>query len=71
MSKYSLVKSLHTLALQVAPTPHSQPFSLQLVQRALEDSLGPLQRSFHQEIQNLHLELLRQFHMQQVGYFRL
>lgn len=52
---------------QVAATPHAQPFSLQLVQRALEDSLAPLQRAFHQDIHNLHLELLRQFHIQQVS----
>lgn len=42
-------------------------FALQLVQRGLEESLGAVQRAIHEEVQNLHLELLRQFHIQQVG----
>lgn len=41
-------------------------FALQLVQRGLEESLGAVQRAIHEEVQNLHLELLRQFHIQQV-----
>jgi protein NEDD1 len=41
-------------------------FALQLVQRGLEESLGAVQRAIHEEVQNLHLELLRQFHTQQV-----
>ncbi|XP_024373568.1 protein NEDD1 [Physcomitrium patens] len=41
-------------------------FALQLVQRGLEESLGAVQRSIHEEVQNLHLELLRQFHIQQM-----
>lgn len=44
-------------------------FALQLVQRGLEESLGAVQRAIHEEVQNLHLELLRQFHIQQVGNF--
>lgn len=49
---------------------HSQQghssFALQLVQRTLEESLGSVQRAIHEDVQNLHLELLRQFHLQQV-----
>ncbi|KAG0628403.1 hypothetical protein M758_1G024200 [Ceratodon purpureus] len=41
-------------------------FALQLVQRGLEESLGAVQRAIHEEVQNLHLELLRQFHIQQM-----
>lgn len=41
-------------------------FALQLVQRGLEESLGAVQRAIHEEVQSLHLELLRQFHIQQM-----
>ncbi|KAG0617642.1 hypothetical protein M758_4G004200 [Ceratodon purpureus] len=41
-------------------------FALQLVQRGLEESLGAVQQAIHEEVQNLHLELLRQFHIQQM-----
>ncbi|XP_024372254.1 protein NEDD1 isoform X2 [Physcomitrium patens] len=41
-------------------------FALQLVQRGLEESLGAVQRAIHEEVQNVHLELLRQFHIQQM-----
>lgn len=41
-------------------------FALQLVQRALEESLGAMQEAIHEDVQNLHLELLRQFHIQQL-----
>ncbi|XP_038981010.1 protein NEDD1-like isoform X2 [Phoenix dactylifera] len=40
-------------------------FSLQLVQRTLEESLGSVQQSIHEDVRNLHIELLRQFHMQE------
>ncbi|CAM6100478.1 unnamed protein product [Calypogeia fissa] len=43
----------------------STSFALQLVQRGLEESLGAVQRAIHEDVQNLHLELLRQFHIQQ------
>lgn len=46
--------------------PQGPPsFALQLVQRTLEESLGSVQRAIHEDVQNLHLELLRQFHIQQ------
>ncbi|KAK8462165.1 hypothetical protein SEVIR_1G162200v4 [Setaria viridis] len=40
-------------------------FSLQYVQRMLEESLGSVQKSIHEDVRNLHIELLRQFHMQE------
>ncbi|KAG1365812.1 protein NEDD1 [Cocos nucifera] len=40
-------------------------FSLQLVQHTLEETLGSLQKSIHEDVRNLHIELLRQFHMQE------
>ncbi|KAG6546910.1 hypothetical protein Mapa_011526 [Marchantia paleacea] len=43
----------------------STSFALQLVQRGLEESLGSVQRAIHEDVMNLHLELLRQFHIQQ------
>ncbi|MCO5580874.1 hypothetical protein L7F22_034746 [Adiantum nelumboides] len=47
--------------------PHQGPpsFALQLVQRTLEESLGAVQKAIHDDVQNLHLELLRQFHILQ------
>uniref|UniRef100_A0A1D1ZM28 Protein NEDD1 n=1 Tax=Anthurium amnicola TaxID=1678845 RepID=A0A1D1ZM28_9ARAE len=41
-------------------------FSLQLVQRTLEESLGSVQMSIHEDVRNVHIELLRQFHMQEM-----
>jgi protein NEDD1 len=43
-------------------------FSLQYVQRMLEESLGSVQKSIHEDVRNLHIELLRQFHMQEVKF---
>lgn len=53
--------------LQLDYNPQGPPsFALQLVQRTLEESLGSVQKAIHEDVQNLHLELLRQFHIQQV-----
>ncbi|XP_062199337.1 protein NEDD1 [Phragmites australis] len=41
-------------------------FSLQYVQRMLEESLGSVQKSIHEDVRNLHIEVLRQFHMQEM-----
>ncbi|KAL6600628.1 hypothetical protein ACP70R_045428 [Stipagrostis hirtigluma subsp. patula] len=41
-------------------------FSLQYVQRMLEESLGSVHKSIHEDVRNLHIELLRQFHMQEL-----
>ncbi|KAL2653642.1 hypothetical protein R1flu_021770 [Riccia fluitans] len=43
----------------------SASFALQLVQRGLEETLGSVQRAIHDDVMNLHVELLRQFHIQQ------
>jgi len=32
----------------------------------LEESLGSVQKSIHEDVRNLHIELLRQFHMQEM-----
>ncbi|EFJ13106.1 hypothetical protein SELMODRAFT_424865 [Selaginella moellendorffii] len=45
--------------------PAPPAFGLQLVQRALEESLSGVHKSIHEDVHNLHLELLRQFHIQQ------
>ncbi|KAL6004850.1 hypothetical protein ACLOJK_005406 [Asimina triloba] len=46
----------------------SSSFMLQLVQRTFEESLTTVQKSIHEDLRNLHIELLRQFHMQEVDY---
>ncbi|KAG8380755.1 hypothetical protein BUALT_Bualt06G0049000 [Buddleja alternifolia] len=40
-------------------------FTLQLFQRTLEETLGSFQKSIHEEMRNLHIEILRQFDMQE------
>ncbi|GMG99279.1 hypothetical protein Nepgr_001119 [Nepenthes gracilis] len=44
----------------------SSSFTLQLFQRTLEETLASFQRSIHEDVRNLHIEILRQFHMQEV-----
>ncbi|KAJ0987824.1 hypothetical protein J5N97_006180 [Dioscorea zingiberensis] len=62
---------------EVASQPHqslggvdqqqgTSSFSLQLVQRTLEETLGSVHRSIHEDVRNLHIDLLRQFHMQEM-----
>ncbi|KAK4487841.1 hypothetical protein RD792_003577 [Penstemon davidsonii] len=41
-------------------------FTLQLFQRTLEETLGSLQNSIHEDVRNLHIELIRQFHLQEM-----
>lgn len=41
-------------------------FTLQLVQRTLEETLTSVQKSIHEDMRNLHIELLRQFHIQEI-----
>lgn len=48
----------------------SSSFSLQLVQRTLEETLGSVQNAIHEDVKNLHIELLRQFHMQEMEMSR-
>ncbi|GFP81752.1 protein nedd1 [Phtheirospermum japonicum] len=56
--------------LQKAPlqsdTQQGNSFTLQLFQRTLEETLGSFQKSIHDDMRNLHIEILRQFHMQEM-----
>ncbi|KAK0592192.1 hypothetical protein LWI29_014943 [Acer saccharum] len=52
-----------------ASHPDSQQgsnFTLQLFQRTLEETLDSFQKSIHEDMRNLHIEILRQFHMQEM-----
>ncbi|KAL8218135.1 hypothetical protein R6Q57_021508 [Mikania cordata] len=44
----------------------SSSFSLQLFQGTLDEALASFQKSIHEDIRNLHIEVLRQFHMQEM-----
>ncbi|KAF5729622.1 protein NEDD1 [Tripterygium wilfordii] len=46
-------------------------FSLQLFQNTLEETLDSFQKSIHEDMRNLHIEILRQFHMQEVDTSRV
>ncbi|XP_076939464.1 protein NEDD1-like [Bidens hawaiensis] len=46
--------------------PGSSSFSLQLFQGTLDEALASFQKSVHEDVRNLHIEVLRQFHMQEV-----
>lgn len=46
--------------------PQGSNFTLQLFQRTLEETLDSFQKSIHEDMRNLHIEILRQFHMQEV-----
>ncbi|TYI29728.1 hypothetical protein ES332_A05G337200v1 [Gossypium tomentosum] len=55
--------------LHKAPQPDPQQgsnFTLQLFQRTLEETLDSFQKSIHGDMRNLHIEILRQFHMQEM-----
>ncbi|XP_073144660.1 protein NEDD1 isoform X1 [Henckelia pumila] len=41
-------------------------FTLQLFQRTLEETFASFQKSIHEDMRNLHIEILRQFHMQEM-----
>ncbi|KAK4436585.1 protein NEDD1 [Sesamum alatum] len=41
-------------------------FTLQLFQRTLEETLASFQKSIHEDMRNLHIEILRQFHLQEM-----
>ncbi|GAV70309.1 WD40 domain-containing protein [Cephalotus follicularis] len=58
-------------ASQPQKAPQSDPqqgssFTLQLFQRTLEETLDSFQKSIHEDMRNLHIEVLRQFHMQEM-----
>lgn len=53
------------------PVPQSESqqgnsFTLQLFQRTLEETLATFQKSIHEDMRNLHIEIIRQFHMQEM-----
>ncbi|KAI7997820.1 Protein NEDD1, partial [Camellia lanceoleosa] len=53
---------------RIPSQPHTQQrssFTLQLFQHTLEETLGSFQKSIHEDMRNLHIEILRQFHMQE------
>ncbi|KAL6509510.1 hypothetical protein OROGR_022820 [Orobanche gracilis] len=57
--------------LQEAPslqsdTQQGNSFILQLFQRTLDETLTSFQKSIHDDMRNLHIEMLRQFHMQEM-----
>jgi protein NEDD1 len=60
-----VVHTQNAPALDQQAGPFSS-FSLQLVQRTLEETLGSVQKSIHEDVRNLHIDLIRQFHMQEV-----
>ncbi|XVF75264.1 hypothetical protein PTKIN_Ptkin13bG0173700 [Pterospermum kingtungense] len=62
--------------LQSCKAPQSDPqqgsnFTLQLFQRTLEETLDSFQKSIHGDMRNLHIEILRQFHMQEMEMSRV
>ncbi|EEF38164.1 protein with unknown function [Ricinus communis] len=54
-------------ALQLDPQQGSS-FTLQLFQRTLQETLDSFQKSIHEDMRNLHIEILRQFHMQEMEF---
>lgn len=55
---------------QKAQQPDAQQgssFTLQLFQRTPDETLDSFQKSIHEDMRNLHIEILRQFHMQEVN----
>ena len=46
--------------------PSIKQFQTELIQSIVDDSLQSFRTQIHQDIQNLHLEMLRQFQYQQV-----
>ncbi|XP_047336571.1 protein NEDD1-like [Impatiens glandulifera] len=47
-------------------TEQGSSFTIQLFQRTLEETLEPFQKSIREDTRNIHIEILRQFHMQEV-----
>uniref|UniRef100_A0A5B7BFE4 Uncharacterized protein n=1 Tax=Davidia involucrata TaxID=16924 RepID=A0A5B7BFE4_DAVIN len=41
-------------------------FTVQLFQRTIDETLASFQKSIHEDTRNLHIEILRQFHMQEM-----
>lgn len=53
-------------ASKTSNTQQGSSFSLQLFQGTLDEALGSFQKSIHEDVRNLHIEVLRQFHMQEM-----
>ncbi|KAF7831027.1 protein NEDD1 [Senna tora] len=59
------VASQKQKAIQSADAQQGSSFTLQLFQRTLEETLDSFQKSIHEDMRNLHIEILRQFHLQE------
>ncbi|XP_056695908.1 protein NEDD1 [Spinacia oleracea] len=57
--------NLHQRTPQADLQPGSTNFTLQLFQHTLQETLSSFQKSIHEDVRNLHIEILRQFHMQE------
>ncbi|GKV28376.1 hypothetical protein SLEP1_g37444 [Rubroshorea leprosula] len=53
-------------ALQSDPPQQGSNFTVQLFQHTLEETLDTFQKSSHEDVRNLHIEIIRQSHMQSV-----
>jgi protein NEDD1 len=51
---------------QQSDAQQGSSFTLQLFQRTLDETLDSFQKSIHEDMRNLHIEILRQFHMQEM-----
>ncbi|KAI4299509.1 hypothetical protein L6164_032965 [Bauhinia variegata] len=51
---------------QKASDPQGTSFTLQLFRRTLEETLDSFQKFMHEDMRNLHIEILRQFHTQEM-----
>ena len=51
-----------------AATPQPAQMDMELLKGALDESMDILRASVHDEMQNIHLELVRQFHIQEHGF---
>lgn len=58
--------NLHQGTPQADMQQGSSNFTLQLFQHTLQETLSSFQKSIHEDVRNLHIEILRQFHMQEV-----
>ncbi|KAK9189415.1 hypothetical protein WN943_018011 [Citrus x changshan-huyou] len=72
LAKYGFdkVRTVCAVLIETAKCPQPDPpqgsnFTLQLFQRTLEESLDSFQKSIHEDMRNLHIEILRQFHIQE------
>ncbi|EOY17999.1 Transducin/WD40 repeat-like superfamily protein, putative [Theobroma cacao] len=71
-----ILLAMHGGTLQPHKAPQPDPrqgsnFTPQLCQRTLEETLDSFQKSIHGDMRNLHIEILRQFHMQEMEMSRV